>query len=175
LWTGLGLLVAGTILAALFVVGVRTTSTSVSFADPTSHFAASFAGTPVQDVQSLTIRGEQVPVVLWTHSLDSNVEEAISYITYPATFDFPLPNAALDAAVAGEVTNIKGTLLSKTFGTYQGFHSVDVVASAQQGFVETRAILAGRTLFMVVVTSSQNPPELFATFAPSLHILNHAP
>jgi hypothetical protein len=165
---------------ALFVLGARGSSTSTSngpvgnFTDPTSHFSAEYRDKPVQDDQSTSVGGRTINEVLWTDAIDTNTAEIVGYANFPADFSIAAPNAALDGSVAGEVSNIHGTLVSKNFGTYQGFTSVDAVISASGGYVESRAILAGRTLYIVVVTSTNNPPELFSGFANSLHILNHS-
>jgi hypothetical protein len=166
--------------AALLVVGTRTGSPSstsppaANFTDPTSHFSAAYRDKPVEDDQSAAVGSRNISEVLWTDAIDTNTAEIVGYANFPADFSIAAPNAALDGSVAGEVSNIHGTLVSKNFGTYQGFTSVDAVISASGGYVETRAILAGRTLYIVVVTSTNNPPELFSGFANSLHILNHS-
>ena len=165
--------------AALLVVGTRTgtvssSTSTTSFTDPTNHFSATYQTKPVEDDQSTTVAGQTIPEVLWTDTIDSNTAEIVGYATFPAAFDFSAPNAALDGSVNGEVHNIHGTLVSKTFGTYEGFKSVDALISAAGGYVQTRAVLAGQTLYIVVVTSLHNPPELFAGFANSLHVLTHA-
>ena len=169
------------VVAALFVVGTRTGSQSstsnspaANFTDPTNHFSAGYRDKPVEDDQSAPVGGRTINELLWTDAIDTNTAEIVGYANFPADFSIAAPNAALDGSVAGEVSNIHGTLVSKNFGTYQGFKSVDAVISASGGYVETRAILAGRTLYIVVVTSTNNPPELFSGFANSLHILNHS-
>jgi hypothetical protein len=178
-------LVVGTVIAALvatvLVIGATGTPTShpgsgtpaAGFTDPTGHFSAAFRGTPVEDDNSLSIAGQSIPYVQWTNVIDLNTSETVGYVTYPSSFDFSAPNAALDGAVTGEAGNIQGTVVSKTFGTYEGYHSVDSIISAKGGFVESRVVLAGHSLFILLTTSLQNPPELFANFAPSLKILTH--
>ncbi|HEX4754357.1 MAG TPA: hypothetical protein VH661_01220 [Candidatus Dormibacteraeota bacterium] len=151
-----------------------TATPAPGFTDPTNHFSASFRDAPVEDSNSLSVAGHPVSEVLWSDAIDVSTAEIVGYATYPASFNFSAPNAALNGAVAGEVSNVHGTLLSKTFGVYQGFHSVDAVISAQQVFIESRAILAGQTVYIVITTSAHNPPELFAGFAPTLTILTHS-
>jgi hypothetical protein len=166
---------------ALAVVGTRsgspsstTSSAATNFTDPTNHFSAAYRDKPVEDDQNAAVGSRTINEVMWTDAIDTNTAEIVGYADFPADFNIGAPNAALDGSVAGEVSNIHGTLLSKNFGTYQGFRSVDAVISAAGGYVESRAILAGRTLYIVVVSSTNNPPELFSGFANSLHILNHS-
>ncbi len=170
-------MLAALVVVGLFVVGKKSTPTSTAsaFTDPTSHFSATYEHKPVEDDQTQAVGSRSLKEVLWTDTVDSNTAEIVGYSDLPADLNFPAPNAALDGSVNGEVTNSKGTLVSKTFGTYQGFHSVDALISASGGYIETRTVLAGRTLYIVVVTSQSNPPELFNGFANSLHIINHAP
>ncbi len=166
----------------LFVVGRKVSTPTAtnnspagtSFTDPTGTFSATYESAPVEDDRNMTVSGRSIAEVMWTNPIDTNTTEIIGYANFPADFTVASPNAALDGSVNGEVTNTHGTLLSKTFGSYQGFHSVDAVISASGGYIATRAVLAGRTLYIVVVTSLNNPPERFAGFANSLHILKHA-
>ncbi len=168
------------VVVGLFVVGKKvtppaTTASASAFTDPTSHFRAQYQHTPVEDDQTKAIGSQSLKEVLWSDAIDANTAEIVGYADFPANFDVSAtPNGALNGSVNGQVTNSKGTLVSKTFGTYQGFHSVDAVISASGGYVETRTVLAGRSLYIVVVTSLNNPPELFTNFANSLQILNHA-
>lgn len=175
LWAGIAVVV---VLAALapFVIGPQTSSTPTgsTYTDPTNHFSANFHDKPVENDQTMAVSGHSVPEVLWTDTINNSAAEIVGYASFPADFTFATPHAALDGSVAGEVANSKGTLLSKTFGTFQGFESVDAVISLTGTYVESRAILAGRTLYIVVVSSSNNPPELFASFANSMHIISHA-
>jgi hypothetical protein len=177
-------LVVGTVIAALVATVLVIGATGVPshpasgtpaavFTDPTGHFSAAFRGTPVEDDNSLNVAGQAIPYVQWTDVIDLNTSETVGYVTYPSSFDFSAPNAALDGAVTGEAGNIQGTVVSKTFATYEGYHSVDSIISAKGGFVESRVVLAGHSLFILLTTSLQNPPELFANFAPSLKILTH--
>lgn len=177
-----GVALVAVVVAALFVVGRKTSTpeptgsspAAATFTDPAHHFSAAFRDQPVEDDQNLNIGGEQVPEVLWSDSVTTDVGEVVGYATYPADFTFDAPNAALAGSVNGEVSNSHGTLVSKTFGMYQGFHSVDAIIAAHGGYIETRGVLAGRTLFLVIVTSMNNPPEMFPGFANSLHVLDHA-
>ena len=168
------------VVAGLFVIGKKVTPPSAAttgtsaFTDPTSHFSAQYQGKPVEDDQTKAVGAQSIKEVLWSDTIDFNTAEIVGYTDFPADFSVSTPNAALDGSVNGEVTNSHGTLVSKNFGTYQGFHSVDAVISTSGGYAETRTVLAGRTLYVIVVTSLSNPPELFAGFANSLHIINHA-
>jgi hypothetical protein len=167
------------VVGALFVVGKKVTPTNstpaaATFTDPANHFSATYQSKPVEEDRNTTVSGRSITEVLWTNTIDANTAEIIGYANFPPDFTVVTPNAALDGSVTGEVTNTHGTLLSKTFSTFQGFHSVDAVISASGGYIETRTVLAGRTLYVLVVTSLNNPPELFSGFANSLHILNHA-
>ncbi len=167
---------------ALVVVGTRTGTTNgggssggTSFTDPTNHFSAMYHDKPTEQDQSTPIGARTLNEVLWSDTIDSNQAEIVGYADFPADFTIADPHNALDGSVNGEVNNTHGSLVTKTFGTYQGFQSVDAVISVGgSGYAETRAVLAGRTLYIVVVTSTDNPPPLFSGFANSLHILNHA-
>jgi hypothetical protein len=166
------------VVVGLFVVGKKVTppgsTTSASaFTDPTSHFRAQYHSTPVEDDQTKAIGTQSLKEVLWSDTIDSNTAEIVGYADLPSDFSIATPNAALNGSVNGQVTNSHGTLVSKNFGTYEGFHSVDAIISASGGYVETRTVLAGQTLYIVVVTSLSNPPELFPGFANSLQILKH--
>ncbi len=171
---GIVILVVAAIILAAATRGPQVSSTTVAYTDPTNHFSANFHDKPVEDDRNLTVAGRSIPEVLWTDTIDSNTAEIVGYASFPADFNFATPHAALDGSVAGEVSNSKGTLVSKSFGTYQGFESIDAVISLTGGYVESRAVLAGRTLYILVVTSTNNPPDLFASFANSLHVINHA-
>ena len=162
---------------ALLVVGTRTGAPSVgtaSFTDPTNHFSATYHDTPTQQDQNTPLGNRTLHEVLWSDSIDSNQAEIVGYADFPADFTIADPHNALDGSVNGEVTNTHGSLVTKTFGTYQGYGSVDALISESGGYVQTRAVIAGRTLYIVVVTSQDNPPPLFSSFANSLRILNHA-
>ncbi len=167
-----GLTVIGTRVGP--VSGTSTTPTGVAFTDPTNHFSAIYRDKPTETDQSTTVNGRRINQALWTDSIDNSTSEIVGYTNFAADFTIADPHNALDSSVNGEVTNTHGSLVSKTFGTYQGFQSVDAVISASGDYLETRAVLAGRTLYIVVVTSTNNPPELFSGFANSLHVLNHA-
>ncbi|MBJ7608200.1 MAG: hypothetical protein JF887_02055 [Candidatus Dormibacteraeota bacterium] len=75
----------------------------------------------------------------------------------------------------------KGTLLSQTPGTYQGFPSADAVLSfpasrtISAGDEQLRIVLAGHTEFDVIADGPANPPKQFVQFAKSLKIITHAP
>ena len=166
-------------LAGIFVVANRataptTTPTSVTFTDPTNHFSATYRGNPSEKAQTTAVGNRSIREVLWTYTVNGDTSEIVGYADFPANFTVADPNNALDGSVNGEVRNSHGSLVSKKFGSYQGFKSVDALISAAGVHIETRTVLAGRTLYVIVVTSLKNPPELFDGFANSLRVLNHA-
>ena len=167
------------VVVGLFVVGKTVTppagtTGAATFTDPTGHFRAQYHGTPVEDDKTQAVGTQSLKEVLWSDTLDANTAEIVGYTDLPADLSVTTPNAALNGSVNGQVTNSHGTLVSKNFGSYQGFHSVDAVIAASGGYVETRTVLAGQTLYIVVVTSLSNPPEQFTGFANSLQILKHS-
>jgi hypothetical protein len=173
LFTLVALSLAGVFVVANRVTAPTTTPKSVTFTDPTNHFSATYRGNPSEKSQTTAVGNRSIREVLWTYTLNSDTSEIVGYADFPTDFAVADPNNALDGSVNGEVRNSHGSLVSKKFGTYQGFKSVDALISASGVHIETRTVLAGRTLYVIVVTSLHNPPELFADFANSLHVLNH--
>lgn len=148
-----------------------------AFADPDGYFSASFSNTPVRDTSSLTLGNQSIPYTQWTNVVDANVIEVVAYANYPGSLKVETPNAVLSGSLAGFASLSKGTLASKTFGTFEGFSDADgvVVAPGGAGFAEVRVILAGHTLFEVVASGLDNPPAGFHALASSFTILKHTP
>lgn len=174
--------IVAAIVVALFIallvigaaVGRQTANPAAVFTDPSGRFSAAYQNQPTKKDQSATVNGRAINQTLWSDAIDSNTAEAVGYTDFPSDFTVTDPHNALDGGVNGEVRKTGGSLVSKIFGTYQGFPSVDALISASGGYLDTRAVLAGRTLYIVVVTATNNPPELFSSFVNSLHILTHA-
>ncbi|MBJ7609865.1 MAG: hypothetical protein JF887_10625 [Candidatus Dormibacteraeota bacterium] len=152
------------------------------FSDPDGYFTASYTTTPTKDARSITVQGRDIPYVQWGDQVDLTVAEIVAYANYPPEVATDTPNAVLQGSIQGIATAIKGTILTKSFGTFQGFTSADAIisvpppaGSTSPGFLEARVILAGHTLFELAVTGLENPPTLFAALAASLTILKHSP
>ncbi len=157
----------------IVLIATRARDPVVSFTDPTGHFSAVYEQRPVEYSEDTPVNGGSMTATLWSDTIDSNSTEGIEYASMPSDFTSGGISAALDASVNGEVSYTGGKLLSKTVGTYQGFPSVDAEISLLGGYLETRVVLAGRTMYIVLVTSTHDPPDRFNDFANSLHILGH--
>ena len=148
-----------------------------AFADPDGYFTASFSDAPVRDSTSLTVGNLSIPYTQWANVIDANVIEVVAYANYPGSQPVTTPNAVLAGSLAGAASVSKGTLASKTFGTFEGFPDADgiIVAAGGTGFAAVRVILAGHTLFEVIASGLDNPPAGFHALAASFTILKHTP
>jgi hypothetical protein len=146
-----------------------------AFADPDGYFTASFTATPVEDTSSVAAGSLQIPYVQWANLVDVNVAEVVAYANYPTSVSTTTPNAVLAGSLAGAALESKGILVSRTFGTFQGFHDADGIISSTDGYAAVRVILAGHTLFEVIATGLQNPPALFNDLTASFKIVKHSP
>jgi hypothetical protein len=149
---------------------------TTAFADPDGYFTASFSDTPVKDATNLTVGSATIPYVQWANLIDVSAVQVVAYANYPPSVDTSLPNVVLAGALAGSAAATKGTLLSKVFGTFEGFHDADGIIAAPNsaGYAEVRVILAGHTLFEVIASGLNNPPVLFSGLAASVTILKHS-
>jgi hypothetical protein len=154
-----------------------TASTSTTaFADPDGYFTASFTASPIKDASNVTVGSLTIPYVQWANLIDVSVVQVVAYANYPSSVDTSLPNVVLAGALAGSAAETKGTLLSKVFGTFEGFHDADgiIAAANSAGYAEVRVILAGHTLFEVIASGLNNPPVAFSDLAASFAILKHS-
>jgi hypothetical protein len=151
-------------------------ASTTAFADPDGYFTASFSATPVEDATSVTVGSLTIPYVQWSNLIDVSVVQVVAYANYPPSVNTSLPNVVLAGALAGSAAQTKGTLLSKVFGTFEGFPDADGIIAAPNsaGYAEVRVILAGHTLFEVIAAGLNNPPVLFSGLAASLTILKHS-
>jgi hypothetical protein len=151
-------------------------ASTTAFADPDGYFTASFSATPVEDATSVTVGSLTIPYVQWANLIDVSVVQVVAYANYPPSVNTNLPNVVLAGALAGSAAETKGTLLSKVFGTFEGFPDADGIIAAPNsaGFAEVRVILAGHTLFEVIAAGLDNPPVLFSGLAASFTILKHS-
>jgi hypothetical protein len=156
--------------------------TVTDFSDGPVHFHAVFSGPfPFESVQTFVVEGKQVKGAQWVAGDHADDAQFVQTFTFTPDVSLQDSNGTLDGDIHGELNLVNGTLMSETFGAYQGFPSADATfsfpASATGGarYERLRAILAGHTIFHVFVTSPVNPPKLFAPLAASLKILAHAP
>lgn len=148
---------------------------TTAFADPEGYFTASFTATPVKNTSSVSVGSLQIPYVQWANLVDVNVAEVVAYANYPTSVSTDTPDAVLAGSLAGSAAQSKGILVSRTFGTFQGFHDADGIISSTGGYAAVRVILAGHTLFEVIATGLQNPPTLFNDLTASFKIVEHLP
>jgi hypothetical protein len=152
-----------------------STSTT-AFADPDGYFTASFTASPVKDASNVTVGALTIPYVQWANLIDVSAVQVVAYANYPRSVNTRLPNVVLAGALAGSAAETRGMLLSKVFGTFDGFPDADGIIAAPNnaGYAEVRVILAGHTLFEVIASGLNNPPALFSDLAASLAILKHS-
>lgn len=151
------------------------------FSDGPVSFHAVFIAPPGESVHTSTLHGENVLGAQWYAEDTPDVSELLQTFSYPPDFKFKDAKAFLDQDIRYEVDAVKGTLLSQTSGTYQGFPSADAVLSfpasgtISAGYEQLRIVLAGHTEFDVIADGPVNPPKQFVQFAKSLKIITHAP
>lgn len=117
-----------------------------------------------------------IPYVQWANLIDVSAVQVVAYANYPRSVNTSLPHVVLAGALAGSAAESRGMLLSKVFGTFDGFPDADGIIAAPNnaGYAEVRVILAGHTLFEVIASGLNNPPAFFSDLAASLRILKHS-
>lgn len=149
---------------------------TTAFADPDGYFTASFTASPVKDASNVAVGSVTIPYVQWANLIDVSAVQVVAYANYPRSVNTSLPNVVLAGALAGSAAETKGKLLSKVFGSFDGFPDADGIIAAPNnaGYAEVRVILAGHTLFEVIASGLDNPPALFGGLAASFTILKHS-
>ncbi len=132
-----------------------------------------------------TVKGN---VKMYTYTLQSNNDDNIVYMTfftkYPDSF-FPeglktleRRNTVLDNAVSGAVTNVKGSLVSKSEIVFNGFNGRDAKIELESGggqyIIRMKTILVGTSLYSAqVICVKENDDNLNSKyFFNSLELIN---
>jgi hypothetical protein len=145
------------------------TTRSTHFSEPAGHFSADFDGTPTLNEKTDT--SGAVPIVIKTWETTSgNDSQMAGFAEIPDGMELD-PRAALHGSVEGGASGAGGTVLSETYGTFEGYPSVDAVISAHGGYMRYRCVITPHTIYMVAVSGDANPPAGFQSFASSFHIL----
>ena len=134
----------------------------------TGHFTASFAGTPAKTTgQATPAPGVTLNTTTW-EVVTSETDEFVSYVQASRGF----APAALDQAIDGSAQGTQSTVLGRTKTTFQGMPAMTAVLHTSTGaYMEDLCVLDGRTMFLVGVGGTSNPPADYERFVSSFKIL----
>jgi hypothetical protein len=141
------------------------------FTDPGNPFSVAFPVTPIATSSTTSVAGIEITVTEWEAQVSASDTYVAGYVAYPASVNTSNSSASLAGAVEGAVTAADGTLVSQSVGTYQGFPSVDFLLTTHGDYVEYWIVLDDNSAFEVGMSSTQNPPPGFTSFANSLLII----
>jgi hypothetical protein len=127
-------------------------------------FTARFPSSPSIETQRITQSGLNVDLTIYKADLGTS-HYTVSYVTYPTTVDVSTPQNNLNGAVNGALqsSGIKNAhVVKQTSNTVSGSPGMEVVASADNGYLFLEAILRDHTLFQVLTANDQNAPPASA-------------
>jgi hypothetical protein len=146
----------------------------VAFTDSGDHFSITFPAQPTAYTEDDPSGGFDKTIFGWK-ATDPNSGDAYSasYEALPSGYHFTDPQKDAEDQVASVAAG--GTLISSSAGSYQGYPSQDGLFIEDGWYGDVRIIVAGHVSYLVLVSSLQNPPPGFASFASSLQIHSTAP
>ena len=140
---------------------------------PADGFSASLPSAPKPDKQSIPTDGGAV--ALQTYEVDDASGTLIAAVcNYGAGAKDKDPDALLESAKSGAVTNISGHLTSERKITLGLNHGVAFEADSESAHISARIYLVGTTLYqMIVAAPSATPYANSARFLESFQLIDH--